>query len=184
MLTKRGHNKSIDWYLFGVLLYELLTGAPPYFSSNREQLFKNIVDGVLRVPKGMNKVAIELISKLLNRNPVARLGSGPDDAEEIKRHPFFAEIDWNKLMNREYEVPLPQVEKIEVNPQEVAEFEDEEMRFKMKRQEKQMQNKPYTIVDMKHAKVAEQLKKFPDLMTVSDKDAIQLERWSFSLKNR
>lgn len=36
MLTKKGHNRSIDWYLFGVLLFELLTGAPPYFSNNRE----------------------------------------------------------------------------------------------------------------------------------------------------
>ena len=44
---KMGHNKSIDWYLFGVLLFELLTGSPPYFSNNREQLFQNIVKGKL-----------------------------------------------------------------------------------------------------------------------------------------
>jgi serine/threonine protein kinase len=97
MLMKKGHSKTIDWYLFGVLLFELITGSPPYFSNNRDVLFQNIVNGVLRVPKGLSKDSISLIAKLLNRNPIKRLGSGPGDAQEIKDHPFFADIDWDKL---------------------------------------------------------------------------------------
>jgi len=42
MLKRAGHGKSIDWYLLGVLLYEMLVGIPPYYSNNKEQLYENI----------------------------------------------------------------------------------------------------------------------------------------------
>jgi len=47
MLRKRGHGKSIDWYLMGVLLYEMLTGVTPYFSTDKDKLFDNILNGKL-----------------------------------------------------------------------------------------------------------------------------------------
>jgi serine/threonine protein kinase len=48
----------------------------------------------------MSSEAKNLIVNLLNRNPSKRLGAGQDGAEEIKRHPFFADIDWDKVLNR------------------------------------------------------------------------------------
>lgn len=42
MLKRQGHTKSIDWYLLGVLLYEMIVGVPPYFSTDRQKLFENI----------------------------------------------------------------------------------------------------------------------------------------------
>jgi len=44
MVKKVGHGKSVDWYLFGVLIYEMLTGIPPYYDNDREVLFFNIVN--------------------------------------------------------------------------------------------------------------------------------------------
>ena len=64
MLRKSGHNRTVDWYLFGVLLYEMLVGCPPYFANNREQLFKNIKGGVLKVPMQMSKNAKLLIMQV------------------------------------------------------------------------------------------------------------------------
>lgn len=43
IINRSGHNKSIDWYLVGVMLYEMLFGIPPYYNENRDKLFKNIV---------------------------------------------------------------------------------------------------------------------------------------------
>jgi serine/threonine protein kinase len=42
MLKRIGHGKSVDWYLLGVLFYEMIVGIPPYFTSNKEKLFQNI----------------------------------------------------------------------------------------------------------------------------------------------
>jgi len=50
MVRKQGHNRMIDWYLVGVLLYEFLTGITPYYANTKNDLFKNIISGPLRMP--------------------------------------------------------------------------------------------------------------------------------------
>ena len=58
------------------------------------KLFHNIQKGVLRIPASLSEEAKNLIVSLLNRNPSKRLGAGPDGADEIKKHPFFKDLDW------------------------------------------------------------------------------------------
>ena len=64
MLAKVGHNKNIDWYLVGVLFYELLVGIPPFFSKNREEMFNNIKSGPLLIPKNLSFEAKDLMKKV------------------------------------------------------------------------------------------------------------------------
>ena len=67
MLNRSGHNRTVDWYLLGVLLYELLVGIPPYYSNNRDQLFDNIKKGPLMLPKNnMSEDAKSLIKGVIN----------------------------------------------------------------------------------------------------------------------
>jgi serine/threonine protein kinase len=80
MVRKTGHGKSLDWYLLGVLLYEMLIGVTPYYSENKEMLFDNILYGKLMMPRNISIEARDLIIRLLNRNPSRRLGS--DQAEK------------------------------------------------------------------------------------------------------
>ncbi len=80
--------------------------------NHREKLFENIKRGPLQVPQDMPSDALDLIVKLLNRDPRARLGAGPGDAEEIKAHPFFAGVDWDKVMARGLKLPKPIVKPI------------------------------------------------------------------------
>jgi serine/threonine protein kinase len=61
MLRRSGHGKSVDWYLLGVLLYEMLVGQPPYFCHNKEQLFYNIQKGVLKLPASISNEAKSLL---------------------------------------------------------------------------------------------------------------------------
>jgi len=75
MVRKTGHGKSLDWYLLGVLLYEMLIGVTPYYSENKEMLFDNILYGKLMMPRNISIEARDLIIRLLNRNPSRRLGS-------------------------------------------------------------------------------------------------------------
>ena len=94
ILKKQEHSKSLDWYLTGVLLYEMIVGIPPYYHNNRRELFDNILTGPLRIPHTMSMEARDLILNLLNRNPNKRLGASLRDADEIKEHPFFKSINW------------------------------------------------------------------------------------------
>ncbi len=73
----------------------------------RTELFNNIQRGPLKLPISMSNDAKNLIVHLLNRNPSKRLGAGQDGADEIKRHPFFENIDWHKVANKLVPVPKP-----------------------------------------------------------------------------
>lgn len=112
MLRRAGHGKSVDWYLLGVLLYEMIIGIPPYFNRNRDKLFENIKRGPLYIPPGTPDVATQLIVKLLNRDPNKRLGAGCDDAEEIKKDPFFKGVNWDDVLARKLKPPKPIVKPI------------------------------------------------------------------------
>ena len=104
MLNRSGHGKAVDWYLLGVVFFEMLVGLPPYFSNNQEQIFNNIDSAELIIPNFISKKGQNLIKSLLIKNPMERLGS-KNDVEEIKNHPYFDDVDWNKIYNREYMPP-------------------------------------------------------------------------------
>mmetsp|Transcript_14130 Transcript_14130/g.26565 ORF Transcript_14130/g.26565 Transcript_14130/m.26565 type:complete len:650 (+) Transcript_14130:96-2045(+) len=107
VLRRQGHGKAVDWYLLGVLFYEMLVGKPPYFSHNREELFHNIQCGKLKIPSSLTTEAKGLLIGLLQRDPKKRLGSN-QDAEEVKRHEFFSGVRWEQVMNRSLRPPKPQ----------------------------------------------------------------------------
>ena len=106
MLKKNGHGKAVDWYLLGVLLYEMLVGVTPYFSNNKEQIFFNIENEELRIPQFVSEDAANLLRKLLERNPEKRIGSSNLDAEEIKRHPYFKDVNWDDIYNKKIKAPF------------------------------------------------------------------------------
>lgn len=117
MLKRSGHNHSLDWYLLGDLIYELLMGFPPFFSSDREKMFRNIQYAKLNLPTSLSREALSLLegvipTQLLNRNPAKRLGGGPRGVEDIKEHPFFANIDWKATLQRKLKVPIPRLKPI------------------------------------------------------------------------
>ena len=117
MLRRKGHGKSVDWYLLGVLLYEMLVGVPPYFSGNKDELFKNIMEGPLKLPRSISSEAKNLMVSLLNRNPSRRLGAGPEGALEIMRHPFFQSLNFKDVLHKKTNPPKPRVQSEHFNRQ-------------------------------------------------------------------
>jgi len=87
------------------LLYELTVGIPPFYSQNVNEMYHKIQHGALRFPPFLSEECRDLIIALLNRNPEARLGSSEKDVEELKSHPFFASIDWDKMYKKEIDPP-------------------------------------------------------------------------------
>ncbi|CAD8065274.1 unnamed protein product [Paramecium sonneborni] len=106
MLKRCGHGKAVDWYLLGVVMYELLVGQPPYYANDREELFNNIQKADLKLPTYISNDGINLLKALLQRNPAKRLGSGKGDAEEIKAHPYFNDIEWTKVKEKQIKMPI------------------------------------------------------------------------------
>ncbi|XP_029496073.1 ribosomal protein S6 kinase alpha-2-like isoform X2 [Oncorhynchus nerka] len=106
VVNRRGHTHSADWWSFGVLMFEMLTGSLPFQGKDRKETMALILKAKLGMPQFLSPEVQSLIRALFKRNPTNRLGAGPDGVEEIKRHNFFGNIDWNKLYRREIKPPF------------------------------------------------------------------------------
>ncbi|XP_019384733.1 PREDICTED: ribosomal protein S6 kinase alpha-3 isoform X2 [Crocodylus porosus] len=106
VVNRRGHTQSADWWSFGVLMFEMLTGTLPFQGKDRKETMTMILKAKLGMPQFLSPEAQSLLRMLFKRNPANRLGAGPDGVEEIKRHSFFSTIDWNKLYRREIHPPF------------------------------------------------------------------------------
>ncbi|XP_062242870.1 ribosomal protein S6 kinase alpha-2 [Platichthys flesus] len=106
VVNRRGHTQSADWWSFGVLMFEMLTGSLPFQGKDRKETMAFILKAKLGMPQFLSPEVQSLLRALFKRNPANRLGAGPDGVEEIKRHRFFASIDWIKLFKRELRPPF------------------------------------------------------------------------------
>nr|KAF7419774.1 hypothetical protein H0235_010071 [Vespula pensylvanica] len=106
ILMRSGHGKAVDWWSLGTLMYDMLTGSPPFTSANRKKTIEKILRGKLNLPQYLTPDARDLIRKLLKRQVAQRLGSAPSDAEQIKNHQFFKHINWNDVISRKLEPPF------------------------------------------------------------------------------
>ncbi|KAL4557756.1 hypothetical protein LXL04_035944 [Taraxacum kok-saghyz] len=101
IILGKGHDKLADWWSVGVLLYEMLTGQPPFRGGNREKIQRKIVKEKMKLPAYLSSEAHSILKALLQKDPSKRLGSGEMGSEEIKRHKWFKIINWKKLEGRE-----------------------------------------------------------------------------------
>jgi len=100
VLKGQGHGTPVDWWSLGTLIFEMLTGLPPFYTQNINVMYHKILHAPLQFPTHISQEAQSLLEGLLNRDATKRLGDAT-----IKGHPFFSSIDWVKLDNKE--VPAP-----------------------------------------------------------------------------
>lgn len=101
IIQGKGHDKAADWWSVGILLFEMLTGKPPFIGGNREKIQRKIIKDRLKLPRLLSPEAHSLLRELLQKEPSRRLGSGPNGSDEIKSHKWFKSINWKKLEARE-----------------------------------------------------------------------------------
>ena len=106
LLDEAGYTKMVDFWSLGVLVFEMCCGWSPFYAEDTQQMYKNIAFGKVRFPRDtLTTEGRNFVKGLLNRNPKHRLGANTD-AQELKEHPFFADIDWIALTKKQLTPPF------------------------------------------------------------------------------
>mmetsp|Transcript_17869 Transcript_17869/g.30357 ORF Transcript_17869/g.30357 Transcript_17869/m.30357 type:complete len:88 (+) Transcript_17869:663-926(+) len=85
----QGHNEGVDWWAMGILLYEMLSGYPPFYDANPYDIYRRIAIGYYEFPSCISMPARQLISGLLEQDLSKRLGCLNDGAEDVKTNSWF-----------------------------------------------------------------------------------------------
>lgn len=101
VLRNQSHGVAVDWWSLGTLIFEMLTGLPPFYSQNINIMYQKILNGELKFPSFISDDAKSLLEGLLDRDPEQRL-----QGDAVLQHPFFADINWEDLFEKKIVPPF------------------------------------------------------------------------------
>jgi len=102
VLKGQKYGKEVDWWSLGTLMFEMLNGLPPFYAEDVQQMYSKIMKAELKFPRKVTPEAASLIEGLLEKNPAKRLS----EPQQIKEHPYFNGLDWEKLAKRQLQPPF------------------------------------------------------------------------------
>ncbi|XP_033249471.1 cGMP-dependent protein kinase 1 isoform X1 [Drosophila miranda] len=108
IILDRGHDRSVDYWALGILIYELLVGKTPFRGVNQIKIYQQILSGidVIHMPTRIPKSAQHLVRHLCKQLPAERLGYQRKGISDIKRHSWFESLDWQRLKDKQLPSPI------------------------------------------------------------------------------
>ena len=98
VIAEQGHDMMSDWWSLGIVLFELATGSPPFQNRDLDAMADNIRFGDLPTKDYFSEEFEELLQRLTHKLPRRRLGlAEKGGAAQVKKHPFFRNVDWNAV---------------------------------------------------------------------------------------
>lgn len=121
IILSKGHNKAVDYWALGILIYEMCAGFVPYYSDDPMEVYQLILAGDLKFPSHFSRAAMDLVTKLLTQNQVKRIGMMKNGIKDIFKHKWFAGYDWTALLGRTMTPPIQPVVK---NKEDISNFDE------------------------------------------------------------
>lgn len=110
ILKDQEYTRAVDWWAFGILLYQMLLCQSPFSGDDEDEVFNAILTDEPLYPIDMAGDIVQIFQGLLAKNPEHRLGGGPRDALEVMEEPFFHNIDFDDILNLRVEPPyIPKI---------------------------------------------------------------------------
>lgn len=106
VIQSKGHGRAVDWWALGILIFEMLSGFPPFFDDNPFGIYQKILAGKIDFPRYLDFNVKDLIKKLLVVDRTRRLGNMKNGAEDVKRHRWFRLVDWDAVPQRKLKPPI------------------------------------------------------------------------------
>lgn len=105
ILLNRGHSKPVDWWTFGILIYEMHAGQAPFVDDDPMNIYKKIINTKPRYPDGFDSKLKSLVKHLLRRDLSKRYGNMVNGVADIKEHRFFSVLSWDELLAKTIDPP-------------------------------------------------------------------------------
>ncbi|GAA5871555.1 hypothetical protein JCM3774_006295 [Rhodotorula dairenensis] len=106
IILEQRYGRAVDWWAFGVLIYEMLLGQSPFRGDDEEEIFDAILEDEPLYPIHMPKDSVSILTRLLTKDPTRRLGATEADAAEIKSHLFFKDTNWDDVFHKRIPAPF------------------------------------------------------------------------------
>lgn len=100
------YGKSVDWWAFGVFIYELNKGKPPFTEKTHNAIYEKVKKCEYKVPSTFGTSLTDIVTNLLEVDVTKRLGCLQNESEDIKNHRWFSRVDWMKMYKQKYQAPF------------------------------------------------------------------------------